>query len=35
MYGGERRNVYVVLLRRPEGKRPFGRPIVDGRILLK
>jgi hypothetical protein len=23
------------LLGRPERKRPFGRPIVDGRILLK
>jgi len=34
MYG-ERRCVYGVLLGRPEGKRPLGRPSVDGRILLK
>jgi len=33
--GGEKRNVYGILLGRPERKRPFGRPIVDGRILLK
>ena len=34
MYG-ERRRVYGVLLGRREGKRPLGRPKVDGRILLK
>jgi hypothetical protein len=32
---GERRNVYGVLLGKPEGKSPFRRPIVDERILLK
>jgi transposase len=32
---GERRCLNGVLLGRPEGKRPIGRPIVDDRILLK
>jgi hypothetical protein len=31
---GEGRGVYRVLVRRPEGKRPLGRPGVDGRIIL-
>jgi hypothetical protein len=26
VYGGERRGVYRVLVRKPEGKRPLGRP---------
>ena len=33
---GERRDVYTVLVRKPEGKRPLGRPRrVDGRIILR
>jgi len=32
---GNRRGAYRVLAGRPEGKRPFGRPSVYGRILLK
>ena len=32
---GERRGVCKVLLRRAEGKRSFGRPGVDGRVILK
>ena len=32
---GERRGVYRVLVGRSEGKRPLGRPGVDGRILLR
>jgi len=31
----ERRGVYRVLVGKPEGKRPLGRPGVDGRIILK
>jgi hypothetical protein len=31
----ERRGVYRVLVGKTEGKRPLGRPIVDGRIELK
>ena len=31
----ERRGVYRVLVGKPEGKRPLGRPSVDGRIILK
>jgi hypothetical protein len=31
----ERRGVYRVLVRKPEEKRPLGRPGVDGRIILK
>jgi len=31
---GEGREVHRVLLGKPEGKRPLGRPRVDGRILL-
>jgi hypothetical protein len=30
---GEVRNAYKILARKPEGKRPLGRPSVDGRIL--
>jgi hypothetical protein len=29
---GEERNVYKVLMGKPEGKRPLGRPGVDGRM---
>ena len=30
---GEGRGVHRVLVGKPEGKRPLGRPDVDGRIL--
>jgi len=30
-----RRETYRVLVGKPEGKRPFGRVDVDGRIILK
>jgi hypothetical protein len=32
---GERRGAYRALVGKPEGRRPLGRPGVDGRILLK
>ena len=32
---GEKRGVCRVLVWKPEGKRPFGRPSIDGRILLR
>ena len=34
---GERRGIYRVLVGKPEGKRPLGRPRcrLDGRIILK
>jgi len=32
---GERRCMYRVLVGEPEGKRPLGRPGVDGRIILR
>jgi hypothetical protein len=31
---GEKRNEYRVLVGRPEGRRPFVRPCLDGRLLL-
>jgi hypothetical protein len=31
----ERRGVYRVLTRKPEGKRPLARPGVEGRIILR
>jgi hypothetical protein len=31
---GEGRGVYRVLVGKPEGKRPWGEPGVDGRIML-
>ena len=31
---GERRGVYRVLVGKPEGKRPLGRPGIDGRKIL-
>jgi len=31
----ERRDAYRVLVRKPEGKRPLGRPRLDGMIILK
>ena len=30
----EEREVYMVLVGKPEGKRPLGRPRVDGLVLL-
>jgi hypothetical protein len=32
---GEGRGVYRVLVGKPEGKRPLGRPGIEGRILLR
>jgi hypothetical protein len=32
---GEDRGVHRVLVGKPEGKRPLGRPDVDGRILIR
>jgi len=32
---GERRGVYGVLVGKPEGKSPPGRPMQDGRIILR
>jgi hypothetical protein len=32
---GEGRGVYRVLVRKHEGKKPLGRPSVDGRITLR
>jgi hypothetical protein len=32
---GERKGVYMVLVGKPEGKRPIGDPGVDGRIILR
>jgi len=32
---GERRGVYRVLMRKPEGKNHLGDPDVDGRIILR
>jgi hypothetical protein len=32
---GEERGVHRVLVGKPEGKRPLGRPKVDGRIILR
>jgi hypothetical protein len=32
---GEKRAVYRVLVRRPEGRSPFGRPNIDGMIILR
>jgi hypothetical protein len=29
------RNAYNILIKQPEGKRPLGRPSVDGIIILK
>jgi hypothetical protein len=33
-YGG-RRSAYRALVGKPEGKRPLGRPNIDGRIILR
>ena len=32
---GEGRGVHRFLVGKPEGKRPLGRPDVDGRIILR
>ena len=32
---GKRRGVYTVFVVKPEGKRPLGRPRLDGRIILR
>jgi hypothetical protein len=32
---GVKSGAYRILVGRPEGRRPFGRPGVDGRIILK
>jgi len=32
---GEKRGVYRVLVGKPEGNRPLGRPRIDGRIILR
>ena len=32
---GEGRGVYRVMVRKPQGKRPLGRPYADGRIILR
>jgi hypothetical protein len=32
---GEGRGVYRGLVEKPEGKRPMGRPSVDGRIIIR
>jgi hypothetical protein len=32
---GERRGAYRVLVGKPKGRRPLGRPSVDGMIILK
>jgi hypothetical protein len=32
---GEKTSVHRVLVGKPEGKRPLGRPSVDGRIILR
>jgi len=32
---GERRGLYRVLVRKPEGKRPLEDPGIDGRIILR
>jgi hypothetical protein len=32
---GERRDVYRVLVGKPEGRRPLERPGVDGKIILR
>jgi hypothetical protein len=34
VFMGERWGVYRVLVGKPEGRRPLGRPGTDGRIIL-
>jgi len=35
MYGGEKRNSYMILVRKPEGKSNLKDPGIDGTIILK
>jgi hypothetical protein len=32
---GERKDAYKVLVGKPQGKRPLGRPKIDGMIILR
>jgi hypothetical protein len=32
---GERRGIYRAFMGKPEGKRPLGRPGVDGNVILR
>jgi hypothetical protein len=32
---GDRKGVYRILVGKPEGKRPLGKPNIDGRIILR
>jgi len=32
---GDRRDIFRILVGKHEGKRPLGRPDVDGRIILR
>jgi hypothetical protein len=32
---GEKRNAYMILVGKPEGKRPLGRPRHRGKIILR
>jgi hypothetical protein len=32
---GDNKSAYIVLVGNPEGKRPLGKPRVEGRIILK
>jgi hypothetical protein len=32
---GEKRNAYRILVGKPEGKRPLGRPRRSGRIIIR
>jgi hypothetical protein len=32
---GENKNVYMILVGKPDGKKPLGRPKVGGWIILK
>ena len=32
---GKRRGIYRVLVGKPEGKRPLGRPRLNGRVILR
>jgi len=34
-YGREKRGLYRVLVVKPEGKKPLGRPRLDERIILR
>jgi hypothetical protein len=34
-YMGKMKNAYIILFIKPEGKSPFGRKGIDGRIIVK